>query len=169
MSSAFAEERLVERVLERPQPPLLLGPETGSERQGRARLVARQVDLDPALERPAVDRLGPVGSQVVAADFEQRLRGRPELVREPVHLELAAILGGLDHMRLHVRVRAHDVVVEGDARHGASLYIRSRMLCGVARMEPRLGEPERNVAVCLARLEEAASALVEESRPVDVH
>jgi predicted amidohydrolase len=32
------------------------------------------------------------------------------------------------------------------------------MLCGVAQMEPRLGEPERNVESCLARLEEAASA-----------
>ncbi len=32
------------------------------------------------------------------------------------------------------------------------------MLCGVAQMEPRLGEPERNVEECLARLEEAAGA-----------
>jgi predicted amidohydrolase len=31
------------------------------------------------------------------------------------------------------------------------------MLCGVAQTEPRLGEPERNVESCLARLEEAAS------------
>jgi 5-aminopentanamidase len=32
------------------------------------------------------------------------------------------------------------------------------MLCGVAQTEPRLGEPERNVEACLARLEEAAAA-----------
>jgi 5-aminopentanamidase len=32
------------------------------------------------------------------------------------------------------------------------------MLCGVAQTEPRLGEPERNVESCLARLEDAASA-----------
>ena len=32
------------------------------------------------------------------------------------------------------------------------------MLCGVAQTEPRLGEPDRNVESCLARLEEAASA-----------
>ena len=32
------------------------------------------------------------------------------------------------------------------------------MLCGVAQTEPRLGEPDRNVEACLARLEEAAVA-----------
>src|SRR5688572_1553351 len=32
------------------------------------------------------------------------------------------------------------------------------MLCGVAQTEPRLGERERNIEVCLARLEEAAAA-----------
>lgn len=32
------------------------------------------------------------------------------------------------------------------------------MLCGVAQTEPRLGEPERNVEACLARLEEAGAA-----------
>jgi hypothetical protein len=119
----LAEERLVERVLEVPQPSLLLGPKAHGERQGRARLVAREVDLDPALERPAVHRLRPVGAKVVAANLEQRLRGRAELVREPVHVDVAAVLGRLDDVRLHVRVRADDVVVEGDARHGASLEL----------------------------------------------
>src|ERR671918_1294432 len=38
-------------------------------------------------------------------------------------------------------------------------YIFGRgMLCGVAQTEPRLGEPERNVEACLARLEEAGAA-----------
>ena len=32
------------------------------------------------------------------------------------------------------------------------------MLCGVAQTAPRLGEPERNVEACLARLEEAGAA-----------
>ncbi len=32
------------------------------------------------------------------------------------------------------------------------------MLCGVAQTEPRLGDPDRNVEACLARLEEAAVA-----------
>src|ERR671919_546171 len=41
----------------------------------------------------------------------------------------------------------------------ARAYIFGRgMLCGVAQTEPRLGEPERNVEACLARLEEAGPA-----------
>jgi predicted amidohydrolase len=32
------------------------------------------------------------------------------------------------------------------------------MLCGLAQMEPRLGEPARNLEACLSRLEEAARA-----------
>ncbi len=51
---ALAEERLVERVLERPQPPLVACPQAGGQDQRRARLVARQVDLD----RPARARAG---------------------------------------------------------------------------------------------------------------
>ena len=43
---ALAEERLVERVLELAQPALLAGPQARGQRQRRARLVARQVDLD---------------------------------------------------------------------------------------------------------------------------
>ncbi len=33
------------------------------------------------------------------------------------------------------------------------------MLCGVAQTAPRLGEPDRNLAACLDRLEEAAAQL----------
>ena len=45
---AFAEERLVQRVLERPQRALLAGPEARGQRQRRAWLIAGQVDLDAA-------------------------------------------------------------------------------------------------------------------------
>ena len=51
---ALAEERLVQRVLEGTQAAELAGPEAGGERQRRARLVARQVYLDPTLERAAI-------------------------------------------------------------------------------------------------------------------
>ena len=89
-------------------------------------MIARQVDLDSPLERSPVHRLAPVGAEMIAARLEQRLRRRPQLVRKPFDLELTPVLGLLDDVRLEVRVRADDVVVEGDTRHGASLYIRSR-------------------------------------------
>ena len=44
----LAEERLVERVLEGPQASLAVRPEARREDQCRARLVPRQMDLDPA-------------------------------------------------------------------------------------------------------------------------
>ena len=114
---ALAEERLVERVLEVTKSALLAGPEARRERQRRARLVARQVDLDPERERAAVDVLRPVDAQMVASHLEQRLRRRAELERQPLDLDAARILRSLDRVRLHVRVRTDDVVVEADPGH----------------------------------------------------
>ena len=45
-----------------------------------------------------------------------------QLERQPFDLELAAVLGGLDDVRLHVRVRAHDVVVEANVPHPKPAY-----------------------------------------------
>ena len=64
---ALAEEGVVERVLERPETALLAGPEAGRQRQRRARLVARQMDLDAELERALVHVACPVDPEVVAA------------------------------------------------------------------------------------------------------
>ena len=110
---ALAEESLVEPVLELTQPALLPRPEARGERQRGARLVAGQVDLLPERERPPVHVLRPVDAEVVAAYGEERLRGRPELERKPLDLDVAPVLGGLDRGRLEVRVRADHVVVEG--------------------------------------------------------
>ena len=114
----LAEERLVERVLEGPEPSLVAGPQARRERQRRAGLVARQVDLDPGGEGAAVHVLRPVGAEVVAPDLEQGLRRRAQLERQPLDLEPARVLGRLDRTGLHVRVRADHVVVEADPVHG---------------------------------------------------
>src|SRR5207249_7181463 len=114
---ALAEEGLVERVLELAQPPALAGPEAAGERQRRARLVAREVDLDAHGERAAVDVPRPVNTKVLTARLEQRPRSRPKLERQPLHLDLARVLRRLDDVRLEVRVRADDVVVEADLSH----------------------------------------------------
>ena len=119
---ALAEERLVERVAKLPQAALLGRPETRRERQGRARLVPGQVDLDTELERPAVDVRRPVGTEMVAARLEQRLRGRSQLEREPLDDDGALVLCRLDRVRLEVRVRADEVEVEADRpRHAGRL------------------------------------------------
>ena len=67
-------------MLEHAQDTLRICPEAGRERQRRTRLVAREVDLDPELERPKVDVPGPVDAEMVAAHLEQGFRGGPELV-----------------------------------------------------------------------------------------
>ena len=72
---------------------------------------------------------------------------------------VALVLGRLERVRLHVRVRADDVVVEADAAASNGQTIRlAAMLVAVAQIEPQLGEKERNLETCLARLDEAAAA-----------
>ncbi len=95
---ALAEERLVERVLEGAEPSAVLGPQAGGERQRRARLEAREVDLDLPGERVAIDVVRPVGAEVVAADLEQGSRGRAKLEREPLDLGIPGVLGLLGGM-----------------------------------------------------------------------
>ena len=119
---ALAEERLVERVLEGAQVAETFGPQADGERQGGARLEARQVDLDAAGERLAVDVRRPIGAEVVAARLEQGPRGGSQLERQPLDLGLSGVLGGLDGVRLEVRVGADDVVVEADLLHRAAKY-----------------------------------------------
>src|SRR5262249_17349474 len=80
---ALAEEGLVERVLERPEPALLPRPEAGGERKGRPRLIAGEVDLDPEALGPAIDSGRPVDAEMIAPYLEQRFRGRAELERQP--------------------------------------------------------------------------------------
>ena len=121
---ALAEERLVQRVLERAEVAEVVGPEARRERQRRARLEAREVDLDAPGLRVPVDVVSPVGAKVVAAGHEQRSRSRAKLERQPLHLDLAGILGRLDGVGLEVRVRADHVVVQGELLHGATEYAR---------------------------------------------
>src|SRR3712207_4069223 len=85
----LAEERVVEGVLEGAEASLLAGPEARRQRERRARLVAREVDLDSLRERPAVDVPGPVGAEVIASRLEEGLRRGPELVREPLDIDVA--------------------------------------------------------------------------------
>jgi hypothetical protein len=119
---ALAEERLVQRVLELAQASLLARPQARREGQRRARLVARQMDLDSQRERSPVDVPRPVDAKVVAAHLQQRLRGRPQLERQPLDLDLARVLRRLDDVRFHVRVRTDDVVVEADPPHRIPAY-----------------------------------------------
>jgi hypothetical protein len=118
---ALAEERLVERMLERPQAALLVRPEAGGERERRAGLVAGEVDLDSERERPAVDVARPVDPEVVAAGLEQAPGGGPQLVRQPLDRDIAPVLRRLDCMGFEVRVRTDDVVVEANGEQDASL------------------------------------------------
>jgi hypothetical protein len=126
---ARAEEGLVERMLEVAQPPLLGGPEACRERQRRARLVARQMDLDPGRERAPVDVLRPVDPQMVAAGLEQRLGRRAQLEGQPLDLDHAGVLGRLDRVRLEVRVGTDDVVVEAHTWHRPHEPIRLAAGC----------------------------------------
>ena len=114
---ALAEERLVEPSLERTQLPELRRPDAGRERERRARLVARQVDLDARGERPRIHAGGPVDPQMVAPRLQQRARRRAQLERQPRDLDRARVLCPLDRVRLEIRVRADDVVVEGNLCH----------------------------------------------------
>src|SRR5262249_40047457 len=127
---ALAEERLVQRVLQLAQAALLARPQARAEGQGRARLVAREVDLDPALERAAVDVPGPVGAQMVAANLEQRTGCGPQLERQPLDLDGPRVLRRLHRERLHVRVRTDDVVVEPDPGHANVRLFRLAPRCG---------------------------------------
>src|SRR5439155_1662137 len=116
---ALAEKRLVERVLERSQPALVAGPEAGSQDQRRARLVARQVDLDPALERPPVHVLRPVDAQMVAARPEGRPRRR-------------AALGGAA-VRTGAHVCCGLVERDGDRLHKTAVLVSPDGLIGAYR------------------------------------
>ena len=107
----FAEERLVERVPNSRAGFFVVRPEAGSHRKRRARLEARQVDLDPRRKRAAVrSATSPCGGgrrgPRAAASGRGGARG------EPLDLEAPGVLGRLDDAGLHVRVRADDVEVE---------------------------------------------------------
>lgn len=117
----LAEERLVERMLERPQPVLLPGPQAGRQRERRAGLVAGEMNLDSAREGPPVDVARPVDPQVVAAGLEEGPGGGPQLVRQPLDGDLAPVLRRLDRVGFEVRVRTDDVVVEANGAQDASL------------------------------------------------
>jgi len=102
--------------------PLLFRPEAGGERKRRARLVAREMDLDTHRERAAVDVLRPVDPKVVSTRLEQGPRSRSKLEGQPLDLDLTVVLGGLHDVGLHVRVRTDDVVVKPDLSQRMSDY-----------------------------------------------
>src|SRR5262249_45688927 len=143
-----------------PQPAQVARPQAGGQDQRRPRLVARQVDLDPERKRSPVHVLGPVDAQVVAARLEQRPRRRAELERQPLDLDLPPVLRRLARARLHLRVRADDVVVEANPLHGwmSDIKLWPPMRVAVAQLDPKLAEKERNLDACLARLDEAVAA-----------
>ena len=92
---ALAEERFVQLPLERAKVAEVIRPETRRERQRRARLKTREVDLDSPCLRVSVDVVRPIGAEVVAARREQRPRSRAKLERQPLHVDQAGILGRL--------------------------------------------------------------------------